>query len=217
MNEKTEQKNSRVSPPLPPQPLTCSSVLGLAFDSGVVLAADSLVSYEGLAMFNSAQRILKVNDSIILGGGKRYADFQYLQGVVEDKTRSVPRMSPLELKDFLRSGLYNRSIMANPLQVDLVLAGIQDGVPFLCQLDQRGFVSQDQAVATGFAAKMILPFLKYQLDKRGHRVSEEEARLLVRQSMETLHRRHSLAHHTYHVGVVDAAGARVERISLREP
>jgi 20S proteasome, alpha and beta subunits len=90
-----------------------------------------------------------------------------LQGVVEDKARGDPGLDPVTLEDFLRAGLYNRSIKATPLRLDLVLGGIVKGLPYLCMLDQRGYVCRDRVAATGFAAKMILPYLKNELAKRG--------------------------------------------------
>ncbi|KAI5738434.1 hypothetical protein M8J77_007042 [Diaphorina citri] len=197
----------------PPQPLSCASVFGLQFDRGVLLAADSLVSFEGLALFCNAQRIVKVNESILLGGGNNFADLQYLQGVVEDKARGDPGLDPVTLEDFLRAGLYNRSIKATPLRLDLVLGGIVKGLPYLCMLDQRGYVCRDRVAATGFAAKMILPYLKNELAKRGE-IKEQEARDLVKQSMQILARRHALAHPSYYVGIVDEKGAKVEKITL---
>ena len=73
--------------------VTGTSVLGLKFDGGVVIAADMLGSYGSLARFRNISRIMRVNNSNIsrimrvnnstmLGASGDYADFQYLKQVL---------------------------------------------------------------------------------------------------------------------------------------
>lgn len=64
---------------------TGTSVLGLKFKDGVLIAADTLGSYGSLARFRDCQRVMKVNDNIILGAGGDYADYQYLQSIIKQK------------------------------------------------------------------------------------------------------------------------------------
>lgn len=63
--------------------VTGTSVLGLKFEGGVMIAADTLGSYGSLARFRNLSRIMKVNDSTVLGASGDYADFQYLKQVLE--------------------------------------------------------------------------------------------------------------------------------------
>lgn len=62
--------------------VTGTSVLGVKFDGGVVLAADMLGSYGSLARFRNISRIMRVNNSTMLGASGDYADFQYLKQVL---------------------------------------------------------------------------------------------------------------------------------------
>lgn len=62
--------------------VTGTSVLGVKFDCGVVIAADMLGSYGSLARFRNISRIMRVNDSTMLGASGDYADFQYLKQVL---------------------------------------------------------------------------------------------------------------------------------------
>ena len=63
-----------------------TSVVGVQFKDGVVIAADILASYGSLARYRNCERIMKVNDNIILGAGGDYADFQYIKNLIEQKT-----------------------------------------------------------------------------------------------------------------------------------
>ena len=65
--------------------VTGSSVLGLKFDGGVMMAADTLGSYGSLARYRNCSRVLKVNSSTVLAAGGDYADFQYLKNVIEQR------------------------------------------------------------------------------------------------------------------------------------
>jgi 20S proteasome subunit beta 7 len=60
-------------------------VLALAYDGGVAIAADVLGSYGSLARYRNVPRLLKVNDQTVVGVMGDYADFQYLQAIIEQK------------------------------------------------------------------------------------------------------------------------------------
>ena len=61
-----------------------TSVLGVQFDGGVVIAADTLGSYGSLARFRSVSRLMKVNDSTVIGATGDYADFQNVKDDIEN-------------------------------------------------------------------------------------------------------------------------------------
>lgn len=62
--------------------VTGTSVLGVKFEGGIVIAADMMGSYGSLARFRSISRLLRVNDSTVLGASGDYADFQYLTQII---------------------------------------------------------------------------------------------------------------------------------------
>lgn len=64
---------------------TGTSVVGIQFKDGVLIAADILGSYGSLARFRNLERVMKVNDNIILGAGGDYADYQCLKSNIERK------------------------------------------------------------------------------------------------------------------------------------
>lgn len=64
---------------------TTTTVIGVKFDKGCVIAGDTLGSYGSLARFRDCPRITKVNDLILLGSGGDYADYQYLKDIIDQK------------------------------------------------------------------------------------------------------------------------------------
>jgi len=57
----------------------------MKFKGGVIVAADTLGSYGSMAMFRDVDRLIKVNNTTVLGAGGDIADFQYLQHVIEER------------------------------------------------------------------------------------------------------------------------------------
>lgn len=57
---------------------TGTSVLGIKFNGGVLLAADVLGSYGSLARYRCVERLVKVNEKTIMAASGDIADFEYL-------------------------------------------------------------------------------------------------------------------------------------------
>ena len=65
--------------------VTGTSVLGIVFNGGVMIAADMLGSYGSMAMMRNMPRVFKVNNSTIIGASGDLADFQFLHQIIQDK------------------------------------------------------------------------------------------------------------------------------------
>ena len=65
--------------------VTGTSVIGITFEGGVIIAADLLGSYGSMAQFRNLPRVFKVNDLTVFGGSGDYADLQYLQDTIKQK------------------------------------------------------------------------------------------------------------------------------------
>lgn len=65
--------------------VTGTSVLGIKFEGGVMLAADMLGSYGSLARYRNCSRVMKVNDTTVIGAGGDYADYQYIKSIIEQR------------------------------------------------------------------------------------------------------------------------------------
>lgn len=60
-------------------------MVGLVYDGGVMVAADSLGSYGSLARFRDIKRVFKVTDKVLLACGGDIADYQFIREVIEQK------------------------------------------------------------------------------------------------------------------------------------
>lgn len=111
---------------------TGTSVLGIRYDSGVMLAADTLVSYGSMARYQNIERVFKVNKNILLGGSGDFADIQSIkrnidQKMIEDQCCDDNiEMKPKSLASWMTRVLYNRRSRMNPLYIDVVVGGVDN-------------------------------------------------------------------------------------------
>ncbi|TKX22739.1 proteasome subunit beta type-7 [Elsinoe australis] len=63
--------------------VTGTSVLGIKYKDGVVLAADNLASYGSLARFTDVKRLRKFNVNAVVGFGGDVSDMQYLDRLLQ--------------------------------------------------------------------------------------------------------------------------------------
>lgn len=173
--------------------VTGTSVLGIKYDGGVMLAADTLASYGTMAKYKDARRLVKVENTLI-GGGGEYSDFQSVidnlkASALEDKCTSDSlydecSSNARQVWNYLRAIMYNRRNKMNPFWNDLVVAGFDDkGETFLGWVDKIGTTFDDNMVATGFGSYLAIPLLR---EKWRPDLSEGEARALLEDCMRVL-------------------------------
>lgn len=193
--------------------VTGTSVLGIKYDGGVMLAADTLCSYGTMAKYKDARRIAAVRKTLI-GGGGEYSDFQSVVQLLEEEALEQECTSSSlydthtanakETWNYLRAVMYNRRNKMNPLWNDLVVAGMDEtGAPFLGWVDKIGTTFHDNLVATGFGSYLAIPLLreKYRPD-----LQEGEARALLEDCMRVLFYRDCRALNRIQIAKVDQEG-----------
>ena len=74
-----------LSPPLP-TPLFCrqpivtgTSILGIRYKDGIMMAADTLASYGSLARFMDVRRLKDIGSNTLIGASGDMSDFQFVQ------------------------------------------------------------------------------------------------------------------------------------------
>jgi len=187
--------------------VTGTSVIGLHFKDGIIIAADTLGSYGSLARYRNCERIMKVNDNIILGAGGDYADFQYLRSIIEQKILDERclddgfTLKPKALHCWLTRVMYNKRSNFDPLWNNFIIGGIENDKLFLGTVDKLGTAYVDPVIATGYGAYMATPILAkaYEANKE---MSEQEATDLIYKVMQVLFYRDARSFPKYNIAVI---------------
>jgi len=194
---------------------TGTSVVGVRFNGGIVLAADTLASYGSLARFRNCQRMFKVNESTMLGCSGDYADYQYLKRIIEqvaiddDCKDDGFHITPKSLYSWLQRVLYNKRSKFDPLWTTFVVAGIQDGKEFLGFVNMLGLGYQDPVIATGYGAYIATPILRNAYEAKEGNLTQAEAVELLEHCMRVVYYRDARAHNKYEIGIVRSDAGKV--------
>jgi len=186
--------------------VTGTSVLGIKYAEGVMLAADTILSYGNMAKFKDSQRIVCVNPCTVLGGSGEYSDFQAItdllkRNALENKCTADslyeedgPEECSREVYNYLRAIMYDRRNKMNPVWNDFVVAGFAQDKhgekPFLGLVDKIGTTYEDTYIATGLGVHLALPIMR---KKYRQNMTEREAHDLLEDCMKVLFYRDSRA------------------------
>ena len=190
---------------------TGTSVVGIQFKDGVLIAADVLGSYGSLARYRNLERVMKVNNNIILGAGGDYADYQCLKSNIERKILEEQCLDdglvlkPKALHCWLTRILYNRRSSFDPFWNNFIIGGIEDDKLFLGTVDKLGTAYSDPVIASGYGAYMATPILRkaYAENKE---MSKEQAIDLVYKVMQVLYYRDARSFPKYQLGIITKDG-----------
>jgi len=207
----------KISPKkLTTQPLvTGTSVLGLVFDGGVMIAADCLGSYGSLAKFRSIQRISKIGDYTAIGASGEISDFQYITSMLNkeiDKEFNYDdgaTLDPSEIFQYLVRQMYERRNKFDPLYNVLVVGGFKNNKPFLGYTNLQGTHYEDYTVATGYGDYIARPLLRKHYDEKKGKISKDDAKKILEESMRVLFYRDARAINKIQIATIDSKGVHV--------
>lgn len=87
-------------------------------------------------------------------------------------------LAPKALHMWLTRVLYNRRSKFDPLWNTFLVAGLEDGEPYLGCVDKIGTAFSDTKIATGYGAHIALPLMREALEKKPQ-MTKEEARIVL--------------------------------------
>lgn len=191
----TSDPTSHTSQPI----VTGTSVLGLRYKDGVMLATDTLASYGSLARFMNMQRVHQLGQSTVLGASGDMSDMQYvlheLDKLLLDEFNQDDghNLSPEQTYAWLSRLMYNRRSKIDPLWNSFILGGYTppsaenpQGKPFLGYVDLLGVTYQSSTIATGFGLHLAQPLLRKAVEGREDVLTEEQARAILEGCMKVL-------------------------------
>lgn len=192
--------------------VTGTSVLGLTFNGGVVIASDMLGSYGSTKRYKSIQRVQKINDTTIIGASGELSDFQYLLNQLDEVATDEFCMDdgltrgPKEYYSWLTQVLYARRNKFDPLWNSLVVGGLEDDKPFLGTIGMIGTHYTDGHVATGFGNHLARPLFR---ERHKAEMSEEDAVTLIKDALRVCYYRDKNSINKFQTAIVTKSGVRI--------
>ncbi|KAI8819653.1 nucleophile aminohydrolase [Fimicolochytrium jonesii] len=176
--------------------VTGTSVLGIKFKDGIMLAADTLASYGSMARFRDVERLIKAGNTTIIGASGDISDFQYITHLLEKilikeaNTDDGHQLYARHIHEYLSRLMYGRRSKQNPLWNSLVIGGHRDkdGGFFLGFVDLQGTTYESPTIATGYGAYIAQPLLRNAIEKVGgeQNLTEQDAEKVLDDCMRVL-------------------------------
>ncbi|KAJ3287928.1 proteasome endopeptidase complex, beta subunit [Rhizoclosmatium globosum] len=196
--------------------VTGTSVIGIRFKGGVMLAADNLASYGSLARFRDVERLLKVGDYTVVGASGDISDLQYIQHMLvnlETKEKYLDdghSLGPKNVFEYMSRVMYGRRTKVNPLWNSLVIAGVKNNESFLGFVDLQGTSYQSSTIATGFGGHLAIPILRKAVDQIGEEnMTEEQAKKIIEDCMRVLYYRDARSLNKFQRATITASGVTI--------
>ena len=204
-----------------------TTVFGLKYKDGVIIAADTIRNYgKQYQYYPNLQRVIKINEKIVLASSGDIDDFQYLHDIIESKqneedicgTDGVTRQ-PEALYGWLTKVVYNRRTKFDPSWNTIIIGGFQDGKPFLSCVDHSGKTrnrnsnSNRNSVATGIGAEIAIPIINHELEKYDNsndNLDFKQARDIIMKCLRISNLGDCSSSYKFHISIINKDGAMVE-------
>ncbi|KAI6239304.1 Proteasome subunit beta [Aphelenchoides fujianensis] len=203
--------------------ITGTSVMALQYDGGVAVATDRDAGYGHSHRYLSLTRQYRVNENIVVAFSGDYADFQWLQNVIERQEMDIKtyhtktKLTAKGLYNYLASLMYYRRSQMNPLWNTLVVAGMHPEptydnlVPFIGVITQRGVAYETKAVATAMGQMILTETMQRDARARDYKYTKEEALALLAKMVEIMKYRDTAATGEFDITTIDASGVELHK------
>lgn len=193
--------------------VTGATVIGIKYNGGVMVAADTLACYGSQARYKDVCRMKKVGEYSLLGASGEFSDFQYLGDLLDELSledwlnEDGCSMGPHEYSSYIGRVMYNRRSKFNPLYNQFVVVGKKnDEKPFLSFVDHQGTYFEDDFVATGFGSYLAMPLLRNEWRAD---MSEEDAKKLIIKCLQLCFYRDCHAYYKIQIGKCDGTSVTI--------
>ena len=172
-----------------------SSVIGLKYNKGIIIACDTRMSYgSSLSLVSSYERIKALNNRTIIGYSGEYSDMQETKRILDElvlsdklETNGKNMMGPVELGHYLSSLHYGRRNKLDPYLNSAIVGGIDfNGDIVLMQVDPFGTFLNANYFTTAFANYFACSLLRNNYPKNPNDLTKEKAMDLIRKCFEVL-------------------------------
>ncbi|CUA75795.1 20S proteasome subunit beta 7 [Rhizoctonia solani] len=198
------------------QPIvTGTSVLGIRYKDGIMLAADNLGSYGSLARFKDMKRLHPVGNYTVIAAGGDMGDFQFIQHeldnliIEEDDEEDGHTLGPREIYEYLSRVMYARRSKFDPLWNAMIVGGYKDGQSFMGYVDLLGTTYSASTISTGYGSMIAIPLLRKAVEGRETTLTEEEGKELLIECMKVLFYRDARSLNKFQIATITEQGINI--------
>lgn len=187
-----------------------SSVIGMRYKDGLIIAADTRLNYGSIAkFFNIDNRVQRVNANTLMSSAGEYSDFQEVirtlkEKALEDVLDNRSYLGPKEFTNYLSSMHYYRRNKMNPYWNYTVIGGIDwDAKPVLYGIDQFGTLLTADYMLMGMAQYFCHSIIAPLYPKNYEEMTRDQAIALIEDCFRTLFYRDTRAGNNIKFGVME--------------
>ncbi|CCE64209.1 hypothetical protein TPHA_0G03690 [Tetrapisispora phaffii CBS 4417] len=198
------------------QPIvTGTSVISIKYNNGTIIAADRLGAYGSLLRFTDVDRLFPVGNNTVVGISGDISDMQHIEKLLEDlETENnydnsyaddEESLKPSYVFEYLAAVMYQRRSKMNPLWNAIVVAGVENGEPFLRYVNLLGVTYSSPTLATGFGAHMANPLLRRIVDRDSdvEKTDLQTAKNAILECMKVLYYRDARSSRKFSLAIID--------------
>lgn len=207
--------------------ITGTSVISMKYNNGVIIAADNLGAYGSLLRFNDVERLIPVGKNTVVGISGDVSDMQHIEQILSDLeiennydnsySDEEESLKPSYIFEYLSTLMYQRRSKMNPLWNAIIVAGIENGKPFLKYVNLLGVTYSSPTLATGFGAHLAVPLLRRVIDREEDIESTnlELAEKTILESMKVLYYRDARSSRKFSLAIIDKEQGLIVRKGLQ--
>jgi len=193
-----------------------TSVFGIRYKDGVLLAADTAVSYGSMKKTKKATRMAQLSSESAIACSGEMADFQELQKILREKREAdeiendgAAFLKPRDYFNYLSRLNYQRRMKMDPLWNGSIIGGVRqdNGEPFLGMVDLYGTKIESNFLVTGLGAHYCQVLMQNAWKED---LTEQEARTLIEDCMRVMFYRDKKATDEIQICKVTRAGVQIE-------
>ena len=172
-----------------------SSVIGLKYNKGIIIACDTRMCYgNSLSLVSSKERIKALNNRTLIGYSGEFSDIQETTRILNElvlddqlETNGKNEKGPVELGHYLSSLHYERRNKLDPYLNSAIVGGIDfNGDIVLMQVDPFGTFLSGNYFTTAFANYFACSLLRNNYPKNPNDLTKEKAIELIMKCFEVL-------------------------------
>ena len=172
-----------------------SSVIGLKYNKGIIIACDTRMCYgKSMELASIKERIKVLNNRTIVGYSGEFSDMQESSRILNEliledhlETNGKGVMGPVELGHYLSSLHYSRRNKMDPFLNSAIVGGIDfNGDLVLMQIDPFGTFLSGNYFMTAFANYFACSLLRNEYPKNPNDLTKEKAIEILTKCFEVL-------------------------------